>query len=432
MKLSCSYEFRPRQPTCNTAYIRSAFGIDFESGRNVIARDVEVDYEPGQIVLFTGPSGSGKSSLLREAARQTVGVIELKESQRGESSLIDTLGDDPTAAVHLLSLCGLSEAMLMLRTPGELSDGQRYRYAIAKCLADDARSIAADEWCAKLDRVTAKVVSRNVRKIADRTAQLPPERRTGFLLATTHEDIIDDLQPDIIVRCGAGQSVEVEKTKEKNRPFRRPISFLSQLEITEGTASDWPYFARWHYRGHGLGPVRNVRLLWHVDEAIGICIFGFGPLSSSVRNRTFGITGPLTSLGARRINRNFVTVSRLVLDPRYRGASIASAFLRRCCLLSPWPWIELVSEMASLVPFCQAAGFKRISRTSPKAQHLSCGGSRRTAWGKSGWTDAGFGDYVRRVRFSRPAYYLFDNRRMPGVLAESVAHAHIQLDRLSR
>ena len=418
MKLSCSYEFKPRRATCNTSYICSAFGIEFERGRNVIARDVEIDYEPGQIVLFTGPSGSGKSSLLRAAARQEEGVIELNDPPESEASLIDTLGDDAPAAVHLLSLCGLAEAMLMLRTPGQLSDGQRYRYAIARCLAAKPRTIVADEWCAKLDRVTAKVVSHNARKIADRTAELPPSQRTGFLVATTHDDIIDDLQPDTIVRCLGDGTVEVERKKkekekkDKNRPFRRTISFLDRLGITEGAASDWPYFARWHYRGHGLGPVRSVRLLWHDNDPIGICIFGFGPLSSSARNRAFGITGSLSTLKAKRINRNFATVSRLVLDPRYRGAGLAAAFLRACCRLAPWPWIELVSEMAALVPFCQAAGFRRIAGAAPKGPHPPAAASRRSPWGKSGWTRAGFASYSRRVRFSRPAYFLLDNRRM--------------------
>ena len=96
----------------------------------------------------------------------------------------------------------------MLRTPGELSDGQRYRYGIAACLAGGARTIVADEWCAKLDRVTAKVISRNARRVADK-------RGVGFLLATTHEDIIEDLQPDAIVHCRGGGVVEVEG----RRPF---------------------------------------------------------------------------------------------------------------------------------------------------------------------------------------------------------------------
>jgi len=209
VKLNCVYEFKPKRPTCNTSYVQTVFGIGFETGPNVIARDVEIDYAPGKIVLFTGPSGSGKSSLLRAAADQAEDAVTLDETPRDDRALIDTLGHDARGAAHLLSLCGLAEAFLMLRTPGELSDGQRYRYGLARCLSRPARTIVADEWCAKLDRTTAKVISRNARKIA-------LKRGVGFLLATTHEYIIEDLQPDTIVRCRGGGTVEVEN----RRPFR--------------------------------------------------------------------------------------------------------------------------------------------------------------------------------------------------------------------
>ena len=403
LKLSCSYELAPKQVTCNTAYVRGTFGIGFEVGRNVIARNVEVDYGAGKIVLFTGPSGSGKSSLLRVAAAQVPGATWLDQTAGGEAALIDALGTDARAAAHTLSLCGLGEAFLMLRCPGELSDGQRYRFALARALAGGSAAVAADEWCAKLDRVTAKVISHNVRKVSSR-------RNVGFLLATTHEDLIDDLAPDVIVRCRGCGVVEVEK----RRPFRREISFHRELDITEGAASDWAFFARWHYRGHGLGPVRRVRVLWHGGEAVGICIFGFGPLASAARNRVFGLRGKITRARARQINRNFACVSRLVLDPRYRGAGLAGAFLARCCETAPWPWIEMVSEMGALVPFGRRAGFRRIATPGQGPAGFGRprrrGGKSATAWGKSGWTQEGFAAYARRCRFSRPAYFLRDNR----------------------
>ncbi len=407
MKLSCSYNFQPKKRTCNTSYVQTIFGIDFEQGLNVIARDVEVDYEPGRIVLFVGPSGSGKSSLLRAASARASQAVVLDDICLGDDSLIDSLCVDVKQAAHLLSLCGLGEAALMLRSPNELSDGQRYRYAVAKCLAGDKRTVVADEWCAKLDRITAKVVSSNIRRIADRG-------RVGFLLATTHDDIIEDLQPDSIVYCRGAGVVEVEK----RRPFRRRCSVFGELEITKGAVSDWAHFAGWHYRGHGLGPVRKVLVLWLGDDPVGICVFGFGPLSSSGRNRMFGFSGKLTKARADSINRNFASVSRLVVDPRFRGAGIASTFLRRCCELTDWPWIELVSEMADIVPFYRSAGFRKVGSGEDRVCDIDRVAGRRSGrgprdaghWGKSGWTEDGFDNYKRRSRFSRPVYLIRDNR----------------------
>ena len=346
MKLSCSYASAPKHPTCNTSYIRDMFGIDFDTSPNVIARDLDIDYRPGRIVLFAGPSGGGKSSLLRAAAQQATDAVRLSEAFDDPRAIIDTLGPDARKSAHCLSICGLSEAMSLLRSPSELSDGQRYRYALAKCLADEATTVIADEWCATLDEVTAKVISRNVRRLSD-------SRGVGFLLAGTREDLIDDLQPDVIVRCRGAGAVDVRSIAPRNP--RPPISFRDDLDIREGKISDWPYFAKWHYRGRGLGPVRRVNLLFHAGEKVGICIFGFGPLASAQRNRLFGLGGKMTSAKARVINENFACVSRLVLDPRYRGAGIGGWFLRVACEAAPWPWIELISEMANLTPSYKSA-----------------------------------------------------------------------------
>ena len=404
MRLSCEYQFRPKQPTCNTSYIQTVFGIGFETGRNVIASGIELEYAPGRIVLFLGPSGSGKSSLLRAAAGQAPDAALLDEAPMDERAMIETLGDDVRAAAHLLSLCGLAEAFLMLRSPRELSDGQRYRYALARCAASGAATIIADEWCATLDRVTAKVVSRNARKIADK-------RRVGILAATTHEDVAADLCPDVIVRCSGRGAVHVE-----NRPAERPpISFLDELAITDGRVADWERFSQWHYRRGGLGPTRRVHMLVHGDEPVGICLVGPGPLGSSVRNRHFGVKVVRGKGYAAMINRNFAAVTRLVIDPRYRGAGLAARFLRRVAQMTPRPWIELVSEMADLVPFCESAGFRRIGRTPDRSGKSLSAMMSQAASGRIGHCSgakrpATLAAYFRRGRFTRPVHYLFDNR----------------------
>ena len=82
--------------------------------------------------------------------------------------------------------------------------------------------------------------------------------------------------------------------------------------------------------------------------------------------------------------------------------------------MAPWPWIELISEMAALVPFYKTAGFHKIGPVGEKRRRsesaLRRGPRSGGTWGKSGWTKAGFTDYAQRARFSRPTYFLRDNR----------------------
>ncbi|MGH7215211.1 MAG: AAA family ATPase, partial [Tepidisphaeraceae bacterium] len=93
---------------------------------------------PGRLVLLTGPSGSGKSTLLRairdagssHAPRRWIDLARLRLPDR---PLVDCFGTRVSLERVLkeLSRVGLAEAWSYLRTPGELSEGQRWRLRLA-------------------------------------------------------------------------------------------------------------------------------------------------------------------------------------------------------------------------------------------------------------------------------------------------------------
>lgn len=206
--LSASYPLVARRPSVNSSVVCDHFGVSAEAERVVVAEKVEVDVRPGDVVLFVGPSGSGKSTLLRALAAQLCEahrVIDSGAIDLGDHALVDELPIRVDEGLDLLAACGLGEARLMLRSAAELSEGQRYRFRLARAVseADGNGWVVADEFTATLDRVLAKVVAFGVRRLADRQG-------CGFLLATTHEDVIADLAPDVIVRCrGDGEVVVV-------------------------------------------------------------------------------------------------------------------------------------------------------------------------------------------------------------------------------
>ena len=194
MKISVAYDFLPKRPSSHASIVMDHFGIGFETGQHVIADDLDIPVEAGDVVCFTGSSGSGKSSLIQAVAGQMENVLDINSLDLGERILVDSLDLPVQKAMQLLSTCGLGEAQLLLRTPQELSDGQRYRFRLALALARAPEWILADEFTATLDRTLAKVIAFNIRRLSNRT-------NTGFLLATTHEDILDDLQPSLHVGC---------------------------------------------------------------------------------------------------------------------------------------------------------------------------------------------------------------------------------------
>lgn len=217
--ITIRYSFRPVRRSLATGQVSDLFGLAETEPPHIIAENVTLDIQPGNLVLFTGPSGSGKSSLLREAGKQ-LGAVDAMALELPDLPLIDALPGTVEERLDLLAACGLSEARLLLRTPGELSDGQRYRFRLAFALLSPTRQqgsapsladpsgserkpsfLLADEFAAYLDRTLAKVLAFNLRKLVTRTG-------TGIMLATTHEDLTEELQPDLWVRCHGDGNIE--------------------------------------------------------------------------------------------------------------------------------------------------------------------------------------------------------------------------------
>lgn len=171
---------------------------------------------PGEIVLITGPSGAGKSSLLRAVRRLTKNAVRWidldRVHPRRQRPIVDLFGRTSLARVlAMLSRVGLAEVWTYLRTPAQLSEGQRWRLRLAMALLrakGSSRSpralIVCDEFAALLDRVTAAIVARTLRRA------ISSNSRQSALVATSHEDLIKALQPDVIVRCDFGR-VTIER-----------------------------------------------------------------------------------------------------------------------------------------------------------------------------------------------------------------------------
>jgi GNAT superfamily N-acetyltransferase len=188
------------------------------------------------------------------------------------------------------------------------------------------------------------------------------------------------------------------------------------LWLSIGSRSDWPYFARWHYRSHHVGFVRRVTLLWHGAEPIGICVFTTPAIALRQRSRYFGLTGRWSRVKLQALNRQLVTLSRVVLHPTYRGAGIAASFIRESCRSCPWPWIETLAEMGRLNPFFERAGFRRVGGSlgsdrdtgkRSRAKHSAIYGGGRDGKKRSRLVSA---ETHAKSRYAEPVYFVFDNR----------------------
>jgi ABC-type ATPase with predicted acetyltransferase domain len=182
--------------TDRVAQVCRMFGLTADRlTERTVTHSCQLTVEPGQIVYITGPSGAGKSVLLREFenAVRTAERINLNQILLSDDrTVIDCFEGDLLTRLRLLSVAGLNDVFCILNQPENLSEGQKWRFRLAKALAAKKRFVFADEFCSELDRVTAAVISHNLRKFARRAGVI-------FFLASSHDDILLDLQPDVLV-----------------------------------------------------------------------------------------------------------------------------------------------------------------------------------------------------------------------------------------
>ncbi|MGN8188674.1 ATP-binding cassette domain-containing protein [Burkholderia sp. 22088] len=194
--------------------VAEAFGLGLDDKEFVIFDELNLEVEQGDVVYITGQSGAGKSLLLRElsdqmdAAGKKVANLDHVHLEP-DVPLIDQIGTSTNDAIRLLSIAGLNDAYLFIRKPGELSDGQRYRFRLAKAIESQADVWVADEFMAVLDRTAAKVIAYAVQKTA---------RKVGatVIVATTHLDLVEDLQPSLYIEKRYREKLRVETFKELN------------------------------------------------------------------------------------------------------------------------------------------------------------------------------------------------------------------------
>lgn len=215
-------------PSPRVCEVAAMFGLGVDERRTLtIVPPTELTLGAGQIIFITGASGGGKTTLLRLIREQLAGradahIIDfdaLGNDTSGGGALIEAIGGTLEVATRRLALAGLNDAFVMLRRVGELSDGQRYRFQLAQAIAEAENTpqaaslnsergalavLLADEFTATLDRLTAKVIARNLRKWVSRA-------NVCFIAATTHDDLLEHLEPDVLIVQHPGEAMQVVK-----------------------------------------------------------------------------------------------------------------------------------------------------------------------------------------------------------------------------
>ena len=346
--------FKTQTPlTERTIEVAEAFGLGVdETQEHVLYRDFEVKLAVGDVVYITGDSGSGKSVLLRalhEDLGEEAATMEELEAP-GDRPIIDLVGGSFREALRLLSRVGLNDAYLFLRRPSHLSDGQRYRFKIAQLLDAGKPYWLCDEFCSTLDRVTARIVAYNVQKLA---------RRGGatLVVATTHTDLYEDLQPSVHIHKGWGSEISINYHSNAEAAG---CTVARDVTVQESSRDEYARLAYLHYRDHRVvAPIKfySMRL---GEDLVGVIAYTYPAPAAAGRMKAVGYRPRL-----KEINTDWALISRVIVHPKYRTIGLGARLVRETLRLTGRRHVELTAVMAQYNPFAEKAGMRKVLIKEP-------------------------------------------------------------------
>lgn len=339
--------------TPRTLTVAEAFGLGIDKTKGQILYDnLELRINPHDIIYITGESGSGKSVLLKHLEKllqpDTANIRKMKIDPT--KPIIETMGKTVEEGLTQLCKVGLNDAFLFLRPYKQLSDGQKYRYRIAKLIETQKQYWIMDEFCSTLDRDTAKIVAYNVQKLARQEGK-------AILAATTHTDLQEDLAPTIHIHKRLGKEITM-KTFPNKPPQNCTIT--RHVRIRKGTTTDYHKLAEFHYREtKRLPPPRKTFAMERTDinELVGVIVYSYSPPTCIGRNKAL-LGKPSTF---EELNNKLSTISRVILHPKYRTTGLGTKLVKDTLALAETPYVEAVAVMAKYNPFFEKAGMTKIT-----------------------------------------------------------------------
>ncbi|MEG1396749.1 MAG: amino acid ABC transporter ATP-binding protein [Oscillospiraceae bacterium] len=285
--------------------------------------DVNVEIEKGEVISVIGPSGTGKSTLLRclnmletptageitvdgelvtakgadiPGLRRKMGMVFQSFNLFSHVSVIENIMMGPVDLLKLSKQEAYDEGMRLLRTvglaekalnyPDELSGGQKQRVAIARALAMKPEIILFDEPTSALDPTTVGEVLSVIRSLA----------REGLtMMIVTHEmkfarDVstrVFYMDQGIIYEDGTPEQIFVHPQRERTRAFVKRLKTFER-EIASPTfdflavSTDIEEFGRKQLLGQRQ--INNLQLMF--EE---LCVQTLLPLGDQVFPLRFSV-----------------------------------------------------------------------------------------------------------------------------------------------
>lgn len=165
------------------------FDLDTTHIKEHFTGNIDIEGKPWHVGLIVGGSGTGKTTIAKECFADAY----IKNFEYKAASVIDDMpkGKSIKEIEKTFTNVGFSSPPSWLKPYDVLSNGEKMRVDLARCLLDDKEIIVFDEFTSVVNREVAKTASFAISKAVKRSNK-------QFIAVSCHKDIIEWLEPDWI------------------------------------------------------------------------------------------------------------------------------------------------------------------------------------------------------------------------------------------
>jgi hypothetical protein len=163
----------------------------------------------------------------------------------------------------------------------------------------------------------------------------------------------------------------------------RRCSVIKKLRMVRGGFEDYKKLARFHYRDSRPGAYtaifvirnsaavpaakRTPRQAGGLNEPVGVIVYAMPSMGAELRNVATGnlFAGFDNRTRLSLINRNIRCISRVIIEPRFRGLGLASRLVSETMPEMGVPIVEAMAVMGMVNPFFEKAGMKSYAAKMP-------------------------------------------------------------------
>jgi len=153
------------------------------------------------------------------------------------------------------------------------------------------------------------------------------------------------------------------------------------LQIVKGTRADYESLSHYHYRQHHIGPYAAIFALRgkfrtpprfasqseaggctaEKLEIAGVIVYAMPTAGAQMRNAATGgvFAGLDKCTRLKLISKNIRTISRVIIEPRFRSLGLAARLVKETMPIMGVPFIEALAVMGRVNPFFEKAGMTR-------------------------------------------------------------------------